>query len=199
MKKGDNQTKPRIPVCALDPGVRKFQTVYSDTKIEKIQVDKEKIKKLHIKLDLFASLRAKKIIGKNRYTRRVKKIYNRIDNLIDDLHYKTIKSITDDYQLIFLPSFESQEMVRRNKFGNRNLLGLKHYLFQTRLKNKCFMMKHSNVHICTEEYTSKTCTNCGCLNDFLGMSEIFECSKCNIKIDRDVNGSRNILIKCLSS
>ena len=48
----------------------------------------------------------------------------------------------------------------------------------------------------TEEYTSKTYGHCGALNN-VGSRDIFSCNKCNIIIDRDVNGARNIAIKRL--
>ena len=48
--------------------------------------------------------------------------------------------------------------------------------------------------VVTEEYTSKTCSFCG------HMSNVYDkrlkiCNHCNISIDRDINGSKNILIK----
>lgn len=58
-------------------------------------------------------------------------------------------------------------------------------------------MNYSNVTICTEEYTSQTCGVCGELNKELKDSEVFKCNKCNLIIDRDINGARNIYIKNL--
>ena len=78
---------------------------------------------------------------------------------------------------------------------NRDLLQLKHYLFQKRLQAKCDL-RNCTLDICTEEYTSKTCGHCGTLNN-VGSRDIFSCNKCNIIIDRDVNGARNIAIKRL--
>ncbi|RHZ62220.1 hypothetical protein Glove_341g17 [Diversispora epigaea] len=50
---------------------------------------------------------------------------------------------------------------------------------------------------CTEEYkyTSKTCGNCGFIKKNLGESKTFRCDSCDLVIDRDVNGARNILLK----
>jgi transposase len=46
----------------------------------------------------------------------------------------------------------------------------------------------------TEEYTSQCCSNCGILsNNYNYRLKI--CPNCDLKIDRDINGSRNILIK----
>ncbi len=50
-----------------------------------------------------------------------------------------------------------------------------------------------------EWYTSKTCSMCGCKNENLGGSKIFNCNKCKITMDRDYNGARNIMLKSLSS
>ena len=47
----------------------------------------------------------------------------------------------------------------------------------------------------TEEYTSKTCTNCLKINYNLGSDKTFKCPNCSLIIDRDVNGARNILLK----
>jgi len=61
------------------------------------------------------------------------------------------------------------------------------------LKFKCKNTK-TRLYIVDESYTSKTCTRCGQINN-VGASERYECERCRIKIDRDVNGSRNIMLK----
>ena len=70
---------------------------------------------------------------------------------------------------------------------------LSHYKFRQHLINKgneygC------KVVVVTEEYTSKTCTNCGAVSEYY-RKRMKKCPKCNYEIDRDVNGSRNILLK----
>ena len=183
--------------CALDPGTRSFQTVYSEEMILQIKVNKELIKKLQTKIDNFKSLRDRKIISRKRYKRRERKTYYKINNLIDELHFKTIKYLTDTFKHIIIPSFESQEMVSKNKFKsvNRNLLQLKHFLFRQRLQSKCLLEK-CTLDVCTEEYTSQTCGKCGCLNK-VECRDVYTCNNCKLEIDRDVNGARNIAIKRL--
>lgn len=189
--------KKRQEYCSLDPGIRSFQTVYSENMVLQIKVKKEMIKKLQNKIDTFRSLRDRKIIKRKRLRRRERKIYWRLNNLIDDLHHKTSNFLTETFNYIILPSFESQEMTKKNKIRcvNRNLLQLKHYLFQQRLKAKC-ELRGCSLDICTEEYTSKTCGRCGILNN-VGSRDVFSCSSCCLVVDRDVNGARNIAIKRL--
>jgi len=43
--------------------------------------------------------------------------------------------------------------------------------------------------------SSKTCCNCGNKKNLLLSDRIYNCEKCNINIDRDINASTNILIE----
>ena len=60
----------------------------------------------------------------------------------------------------------SQDMVSSNKLhssSNRMINQLCHYKFKQRLQSKANTKSHCEVYIVTEEYTTKTCTNCGVL------------------------------------
>ena len=60
------------------------------------------------------------------------------------------------------------------------------------LSNKCREYGSELIEV-TEEYTSKTCTNCGVQSENYN-NRIKKCN-CGYKINRDINGARNILIK----
>ncbi len=173
---------------ALDPGLRTFQTGFSQGMV--IEIDRTKLlNKLKKKLDFLCSKRRLK------YKRQKKQ--RQITNVVDDLHWKTIDFLTKHYKNIILPEFESQEMMGKNKNVNRSFNILKHYRFKTRLKEKINEIKDLNVYIVNESYTSKTCSQCGIINVNLGSKKTFICSDnlCNIVIDRDINAARNIFIK----
>ena len=84
----------RKEFASLDPGIRSFQTVYSEDMVLQIKINKEMVYKLQAKIDKFRSLRDKKIIKRKRLKRRERKIYFHINNLIDDLHHKTSNILT---------------------------------------------------------------------------------------------------------
>jgi len=73
---------------------------------------------------------------------------------------------------------------------------LSHYKFRQHLCDKA-MEYGCEIKVVTEEYTSKTCTYCGHISDKYKYREK-ECDNCKNKIDRDLNGARNILIKNIS-
>lgn len=171
--------------CAMDPGIRKFQTIYSETEVKKCTTNYTLLRKL------------KDRISKIRSQRKLRKDWKRHKNLIDDHQHKLANYLASEYSEIFLPKFESQKLTKNlNRTSNFNILNLQHYKFKERLRSKCSEYGSTLID-CTEEYTSKTCTKCGVLNNKLGSSEVFECPNCQLKIDRDINGARNIFLKCL--
>ncbi|MEG5183616.1 transposase, partial [Microcoleus sp. B4-C3] len=105
------------------------------------------------------------------------------------------------YKLIFLPTFETQQMVKKGKRRlasktARAMVTLSHYRFKQTLKHQA--TKHGGVVVdVTEEYTSKICSKCGHVHSKLGGSKIFKCPKCGHTLDRDKNGAFNILLKAL--
>lgn len=187
---------PNVEKCALDPGCRKFQTIYSPNEVKKIVRNDDYKKELRKKIANYQTLRTKNVIGKYKMSKKIKKLWRDYKNLLDDMHFQTSNYLTKNYKDIFLPCFESQKMVKKlNPTTSFDILNLQHYKFKERLQHKC-LERNCNLNICTEEYTSKTCTKCGILNN-IGSNETFTCKSCNLIIDRDINGARNIYIKCL--
>lgn len=183
-------------ICALDPGCRSFMTGYSQGQIFEVIQNKELLAKLDYKLDRLRSKRAKKVMRRCTYARLLARINNKHKNVISELHYKTANYLVKHYKMIMLPSFETQDMVKRNpnKKVNRNLMNLNHFKFKQRLSDVCDA-NNAILDICTEEFTSQTCPKCGILTK--NGSKTFKCSDCKFTIDRDVNGARNIFMKTI--
>jgi putative transposase len=194
----------RKEFVSLDPGVRTFQTFYSPNGIygEIGKNDFGRIYRLSRHLDDLQS-RMTKVKSRKRY--RMKKAYrsliNRIKNLVNEVHRKTAVYLTRNFKNIILPKFETSRMVAGKRDGRtiqskvaRGLLTWSHYRFKELLREKC-LLTNTKLLIVTEEYTSKTCGKCGNINKSLGGKKIFTCYRCGLKIDRDLNGARNIFLK----
>ena len=72
----------------------------------------------------------------------------------------------------------------------------RYYVFKQRLEYKC-KLHRTNFKLVNECYTSKICSNCGNYKEELKGEKIYNCTKCNISLNRDINGCRNIMIKSL--
>jgi putative transposase len=196
----ENKQKEESTI-AFDPGVRTFQTGFSDKEYIEISSQEDKINKLYKKIDNLTSLKSKaKITNKKRYAKRILKYFKKIRNRTDDIHYRTINYVKNNYTDILLPIFKSHDMVQGclTHGTKRKMNTLRHYRFQQRLKETAMEVKDLRVHIVNEAYTTKTCTNCGTIKNNVGGQKIYNCDNCKISIGRDINASRGILLKYLS-
>jgi putative transposase len=164
--------------------------------------DVDKVFKMCYRIDRIMSKVSKAKNHKQRYQRRraACRARTKLQNCITDLHAKAAKYLCESYDLIFLPKFTTQQMVRRTNRKIRSktaraMLTFAHYKFRQRLLHKARNYQDTKVVIVNEAYTSKTCTWCGVVNAKLGGSKTFRCSACPWRGDRDINGARNIYLR----
>lgn len=189
VKSPDNQ---RLPVVALDPGVRTFQTLYSENFAGKFgNADFSRIYRLCHVLDKLYSRRKKE--ATNRYNLKLKRIRWKIKDLISEIHHKIALFLVKSFDCVLIPSFETSNMVTKlHSKVARAMLGWSHYRFKQFLKFKAQEYSCEVVEV-NEAYTSKTCGKCGKIQN-IGSKKFLKCS-CGLKIDRDLNGARNIFLK----
>ena len=129
--------------------------------------------------------------SKKKYLLHVQKIKNRIE----DFHNKVITKLVKEYSIILIPKLNVKKIMERldvHKTTKKQFSILSHSLFLKRLENKC---KQEGVilKIVNEDMTTQTCGNC--FSTYKFKEEIYECSKCGLKIGRDINSARNIYIR----
>lgn len=152
-------------LVAIDPGIRHFITTFSSSGI------------CHIfGRDLGAMQKA----WKNR--RVVKK-------LRDNMHSTIVDFLTRNYSVIMVPSKfnPKQQGCRVHSFVARSFS-----LFYRRLCRKAHA-RGCVVIPATEYYSTKTCSNCGVVND-VGAKAFFHCNACGFFAHRDINASKNIFL-----
>ena len=187
----------RSEIISIDLGLRTFSTCLSKNEI----IDIGNIKNSRLELLINKKIKLMKF-NNNKKTRKYKKSVNkRIKGLIDELHWKSIKFLTDNYKNILIGDLSTKGIVCNNnsvlKEYNKHLAyALSFYKYRERLKYKCFT-NNCNYSIVNEKYTSKMCSICGEFKEDLGPSKIYNCKNCFYTIDRDVNSCRNIILKCL--
>lgn len=194
-------------IVSLDPGVRTFMTGYSpDGQVYKFgDRDIKTIRNYLLKTDKLCS-KLSKLTGRKKYTHKrayLKRLEN-VRNRVKDCHRKVVKFLVDRYDIIILPPFASKNMSskqnrRINSKTVRNMITWSHYKFRQMLMSKILEYKDKYILLPSEAYTSKTCGRCGNIKSNLGGNEIYKCDKCGLKIDRDINGSRNILLRTINS
>jgi putative transposase len=193
-------------VIALDPGIRTFLTGYDgESVLEIAKGDIERVVRLCFHLDrLISRATHKSVKSKQRRSmlRAAGRIRIQIRNLVDEAHKQTASYLVRNYKAIFMPTFDTSEMVikskrRINKKSARAMLTWSHFRFKQLLKAMADRFGVLVVET-NEAYTSKTCGQCGAIHTKLGGSKTFKCSTCGHVVDRDWNGAFNIMLKALA-
>ena len=151
---------------------------------------KDLVKELHNKTALFLVKNYNKILLPKFETQNMVKCFGKsfIKNKVNEIQNSGL--ILNEQKTEFKKYTKISKLAKNVKFV---LNSLSHYKFQQHLINKA--AEHGcEVKIVTEEYTSKCCSRCGMLSNNY-TKRVKSCKYCNLTIDRDLNGSRNILIK----
>ena len=194
IKTPDNQ---RLGAVAIDPGVRTFVSYYSETHHGKIgEGDFNRIFRLCVNLDRMMS---KMYLSRSRRRRNIRRAAERlrwkIKDLINDLHHKTANFLVRNFDIVFLPTFETQQMVSRLRHKTaRMMLTFAHFRFKSFLKAKGEEYSCEVIDV-SEAYTSKTCSYCGKIHN-IGSKKVLRCG-CGATVDRDLNGARGIYLRAL--
>jgi putative transposase len=188
--------KAREKLVSLDPGIRSLVTGYTGDQAFDFKVNIDKISKELSILDNTRSLYSKKLLTRKQRLLREK----RLTDQIKTMHVKISKYLTKRFDTIILGKINSQDLVKdkKQKTLNRLIMTMSLYKFRKRLEFDCFKEDRTLV-VTNEAWTSKVCGSCGNINHDLGSSKYFHCPACNYQADRDINASRNILSKFITT
>lgn len=207
MSKKTEQNNIPFDVVALDPGIRTFQTLYSPNGfVGKIgdEFSKNNIIKIAERIDKLDSIADNSESWKQRRNIRHRQalLRTKIKNGVTNLHWETVNFLCNNFKTIITTHFETKNMTSKEnrKIKNktvRMMLGLSHYAFKQKLLERA-KQRGNQILIVDESYTSKTCGRCGEIKEDLKGDKVFKCESCGLKIDRDINGARNIMIRVIS-
>ncbi|MEG4285420.1 transposase [Microcoleus sp. A006_D1] len=196
------QTDNQGRAVALDPGVRTFMTFISEKSYGYLGNDSNlQIQKLCFKLDKLISKMSKAPSAqKKRFKKAADRLKAKIQDMVKELHHKTAKFLVDNFDLIFLPSFESSQMVSKSRRKLRSktvrqMLTLSHYQFKKHLEWKAWESGKVALTNINEAYTSKTVSWTGEIKK-IGGSRVIK-DKDGRCMNRDINGARGIFLRAL--
>ena len=187
---------------SIDLGLRTFATLTSGNQIiefsKSYEYDKNKIiPKGKIITHILNLIELEKIKNTNKKIRKkIKKERKKIKNCSNEIHWKIIKYLTDNYENIIVGDFKCKGTLEGEKLkGWQKILmsSYSFYKFKQRLEYKCKNNK-TNCMFINEKYSTMMCCNCSELNE-VGSSKVFNCKYCKLTIPRDVNPTITF-VKC---
>ena len=170
-----------------------------------------------VEIDIWQSLREKEVEdldhvkmkllnhAKRKHLRRKQaRMRQHVKETVRNLQWQAARWMCSQYKTVLVGELRTSQIIRKinRVFGRipaRILNQLSHYTWQRRMlemaeKTDC------ELELVNERYTSKRCTRCGGIHHRLGGNKRYVCPhpNCRLRIDRDVNAARNMLLMHLA-
>ena len=173
----------------IDVGIESFATLSDGTKIENPQFFRKSEKKL---ARLQRRLSSKKKGSANRRKARIKvaRFHERIFNQRNDFLHKTSFSIIKRFKTISVEKLQIKNMVK-NHYLAKSINDVSWNSFIQMLSYKVERTSGQLIKV-NARNTSKTCSNCGNIQEMPLSKRNFKCLNCGFVCHRDLNASLNI-------
>lgn len=175
----------------IDLGLKTFAVMSDGSRFE---LPRKQIETLEKHLKIQQKKLARKAKGSNNREKQrivVAKKYRKIRRIRENFLHQTSSAITKRNDLIAAEDLNISGMMKNHKLA-RSIGEQGWYSFKQMLKYKCQMQGKHFVEIDRFYPSTKTCSNCGFVQDVKLSERTFHCHNCGFDIDRDYNASLNI-------
>ncbi len=181
---------------AIDQGIKPFIACRTNNELVNIGTNIAGLMRNHIRQ--IDTINNTEIMNKKQKRKKEKKIYLKMKNQINEVHWKTIKFITNNYGNVIIGNLSMKETTKKEKSKlsselKRIGLMMRFSEFRRRLRYKC-LINEIKIEIIDEAYTSKVCSTCGNCKHELEGEKNYECKICNVIRDRDFNSATNMIL-----
>jgi len=186
-----DKIKPEEKRIGIDVGLESFATLSNGEVIENpkfFRKSEENLAKLQKRLS------RKKKGSKNRNKARLKvaRQHEKIFNQRNDFLHNQTAEIVRRFKIIAVEKLNVNGMVK-NRYLAKSISDAGWSRFVQMLSYKV-ENTGGKVEQVNPKYTSQICSSCGHKQKMPLNKRIYECNGCGIRIDRDLNASRNILV-----
>ena len=185
-------------IVGIDLGVKNLLTLSDGVVYE----NNKYILKYEKRIKRIQKALSRKVKGSENYKKckqKLAKLHSKLANARKYYIHKITKSITDEYDIITCEKLHTKEMIingkKSNLSKNINDASFNEILRQLEYKSK---FKGKQFYQIYDYYpSSQTCSRCDNQDKkYKNLNERkYECTKCHLKIDRDLNASINIMFE----
>lgn len=176
----------------VDLGLKDFVITSDNKKFKNNRYTKKYARELK-KAQQHLSRKQKGSNGFEKQKLKVAKIHEKITSCRLDTLHKVSKKLVESYDLISVEDLNVKGMIKNHKLS-KHIADASWGNFVTLLQYKCDWYGKELVKVNRFYPSSKTCGDCGWINQELKLSDReWTCKSCGVVHDRDVNASRNIL------
>jgi putative transposase len=182
---------PTEKSIGLDLGLKEFLILSNGEKIE----NPRWFRKSQAKLRKTQKNLSRKMVGSSRYKKtriKVARVHEKIANQRSYFHHNISLDLIKRFDFIGIESLNVAGMVKNGKLA-KSISDAGWCQFISFLKYKAIWNQKTIQAISQWFPSSKTCNECGCVNDELTLKDReWECPHCHAVQDRDINAAKNI-------
>lgn len=196
-----NEHKPKVikEAVGIDLGIKDFATTNTGTKYPNHKF----IKEAENKIKYYQRRMSKCVKGSSNFKKlkyKIAVLWNKINNKKNDFLHKLSTDMAKNHDLISIEDLNVKGMLKDKRYS-KSISEMSWYEFIRQLKYKCDWYG-THLEMVDPKYTSQDCSTVSCnfRNKKLKLSDrSWKCPTCNTVHDRDINASKNILIKGMDS
>jgi len=182
------------PAVGMDLGLKEL-AVLSDGVIIPNNHIKKKLESKEDKLHRRVSLKKKGSVNRLKARLKLSKFSEKMTNKNNDFLHKLSHFLVNSYSFIAYEDLNINGMIRNHRLAKSISQASWGKLIQL-LQYKAESAGCVTVGV-NPKNTSQTCSNCGNKEELKLSDRVFNCVKCGLTLDRDLNASKNILKKAL--
>ncbi len=182
---------PKKPeVVGVDLGVKTLATLSTGVVFEGAKA----YNKFEAKLSRCQYLNRNKIIGSANWKKaqlKIAKLHTKVANIRKDTLHKLTTYLVKNHGTVVIEDLNVSGMLANHKLA-KSIADQAFYEFRRQLKYKCQWYGCDLVVVDRFFPSSKTCSNCGHVQDMPLHLRTYGCPDCGLSIDRDLNASINL-------
>lgn len=183
-----SQTVGSINAAGFDFGLKTFLTCSDGTAIESPQFFRRGMSEI-AKCDRDLTAKEQGSNNRRKAKHRLSRAHERIVNRRTDWFFKLAHSLCDRFDSLY---FETLNISAMRRLWGRKISDLAFNRFLSILKWVAYKRGKQIRQIGRWEPTTKTCSQCGHVQDLSLTVRIFDCEGCHLSISRDLNAALNI-------
>ncbi|NES65962.1 MAG: IS200/IS605 family element transposase accessory protein TnpB [Okeania sp. SIO2D1] len=184
-------TEPKTTeVVGVDLGIKTLATLSSGVVFESLK----SYRCFEAKLSRLQYLNRNKVIGSANWQKaqlKIARLYRRVANIRKDKLHKLTTYLAKNHGTVVIEDLNVSGMLANHKLA-KSIADQGFYEFRRQLKYKCEWYGCNLVVVDRFFPSSKTCSNCGHIQDMPLNLRTYDCMKCGLSIDRDLNASINL-------
>ena len=183
-------TQKQYDYVGVDLGIKTLATLSTGV----IFINPKALRKAQKKLTRLQRQLSRKVRGSNRYQKqklRVSKLHRRIRNIRQDATHKATTFICKNHAVVALEDLNTSGMLKNHKLAGA-ISDANFYEFRRQVEYKVIRYGGTVIKVDRFYPSTKTCSNCGEIQEISLSERVYMCKKCRYTHDRDFNASQNL-------